>query len=90
MMRNDNCVIGSADACANIERSGRCVNCGVVRLRRADYICIGPMRWSEECESRVFVLEMGSLCAVCAEYSMGRYQCLYTITPEASGLDRAA
>jgi hypothetical protein len=36
MRRNDRCVIGSADACANIERSGRRVNCGVVRLRRRD------------------------------------------------------
>jgi hypothetical protein len=40
MRRNDKCVIGSADACANIERSGRRVNCGVMRLRRTDYMCV--------------------------------------------------
>jgi hypothetical protein len=45
---------------------------------------IEPMRSSEDCESRVFGLEMGSLYTIFGEYMVISYQCLSIITPEAS------
>jgi len=38
-MGNECCLIGSADACVNIELPRRCVNCGVMRLTKTNEIC---------------------------------------------------
>jgi hypothetical protein len=86
-MGNENRVIGSADACLNIEGPGRCVNCGVVRLRGIDCMCVEPMRRSEAFESRVSIHETGSCHVVCAERDlMARVRPKLEATPEANNL----